>query len=197
MTGTRPAPDPPHASNGCARARSASSRFDLGRTCRTHTPPALQSRRLPGPCAVCGGAPTARGMCPRADPPWGAPARARLRRVVRRKGGGANLAPPFMPQPHAPAHSRVRGGRRRGLCVLRGALHRATRGVAGFARFAHCLGLRSPWSPWDFFILQTKKKRRKKNGELTRLVANARANLHRRQGAEFILRGGPATRGLL
>ena len=35
------------------------------------------------------------------------------------------------------------------------------------------------------------------NGELTRLVANARANLHRRKGAEFILRGGPATRGPL
>lgn len=35
------------------------------------------------------------------------------------------------------------------------------------------------------------------HGELTRLVANARANLHRRQGAEFILRGGPATRGPL
>jgi len=36
-----------------------------------------------------------------------------------------------------------------------------------------------------------------RNGELTRLVANARANLHRRKGAESILRGGPATRGPL
>ena len=48
MTGTRPAPDPPHASNVCARARSVSSRFDLGRTCRTHTAcPAVEAAARP------------------------------------------------------------------------------------------------------------------------------------------------------
>ena len=54
-------------------------------------------------------------------------------RVACRKG--VNLMP-FMPHPHAPAHSRVRGKKR----VVRApgcTPHRATRGVAGFARFAH------------------------------------------------------------
>ena len=104
MTGTRPAPDPPHASNVCARARSASSRFDLGRTCRTHTAsPAVEAAARPVRRVRRSSYDT--GHVPRADP-LGEHTHVLGGRVVPRKG--VNLMP-FMPHPHAPAHSQVRG----------------------------------------------------------------------------------------
>ena len=82
------------------------------------------------------------GRVARADP-GGAPARAR---PARRPSERCTSCPSYPPCTARAGALRV-PGEGVSACVLRGALHRATRGVVGFARFAHCLGLRSPWSP--------------------------------------------------
>ena len=119
MTGTRPAPDPPHASNGCARARSASSRFDLGRTCRTHTAsPAVEAAARPVRRVRRSSYDT--GHVPPSGPPWGSTRTCSAEARRPSEGGGANLAPPSCPNRTRPRTLGCGGGEGEEGCACSG-----------------------------------------------------------------------------
>ena len=106
-------PPPPRRPARAARAPPEAVRCELllsarpnhpptPRSQRAMVPPVLQSRRLPGPCAVCGGAPKTRGMCTPGS--------------VRRRGSrGAAVTHPRSRAPRAHLGPLVRRWVRRGV----------------------------------------------------------------------------------